>query len=118
MDSNIMHFSNKLNQYFGENSIILSFISRNNIIIVTKGDKVYENAINNSLFIFSENESIIEEEINKSIVEELCNRGIIEFKNSNYHTIARTSDGKLYCWGSNEWGLLGNGINNFKLYKH
>ena len=43
------------------------------------------------------------------MVKELCYKQLIDFKNSDYHVIARTSDGKVYCWGCNEWGCLGNG---------
>ena len=107
------YFFNKLNEIF-KNNIKLSFFSNLNIIIVTKEDKVYEfkkNSINNSLLIFSNNKSIIEKKINESLNEKLSNKGIIDFKNSCCHTIARTYDGKLYCWGKNYFGLLGNGIN-------
>ena len=36
----------------------------------------------------------------------------IDFKNSNYHSIAPTIDGKAYVWGSNACGVLGNGREN------
>ena len=116
MESNITHyFYNKLIQIF-DNNIKFSFISANllhiNIIIIKNEDKCYEfsrNAINNSLLIFSNNKSIIEQKINESFVKELSYKGIIEFKNSDYHTMALTVDGKFYCWGSNRYGVLGNG---------
>ena len=81
-------------------------------MIITNEDKCYEfsrNAINHSLLIFSNNKSIIEQKINESFVEELSYKGIVEFKNSDLHIMARTVDGKLYCWGSNWRGVLGNG---------
>ncbi len=34
---------------------------------------------------------------------------VIDFKNSTYHVIARNIDGKVYCWGYNEKGLIENG---------
>ena len=112
MESNNTHyFYNNLNQNF-ENNIKFSFITFNSIIIITNEDKCYEfsrNAINNSLLIFSNNKSIIEQKINESFVEELSYKGIIEFKNSLSHTMGRTVDGKLYCWGKNWNGVLGNG---------
>ena len=107
------------------------FRSNLNIIIVTKEDKVYEfkkNAINNSLLIFSNNKSIIKQKISESFVEELSYNGIVELKNSYWHTMALTVDGKLYCWGSNIYGVLGNGrsdgtfnkpeVNEYLIDKH
>jgi hypothetical protein len=48
--------------------------------------------------------------------EYLSNKQIIDFKNSLFHTIARTIDGKLYCFGCNECGLLGIGIEDKEIY--
>jgi len=48
--------------------------------------------------------------------EDLSHKQIIDFRNSS-HVIARTIDGKLYCWSKNKWVVLGNGKNDFIAYK-
>jgi len=52
-----------------------------------------------------------------TINEELSHKRIVDFKNGGVHTIARTSDGKVYCWGRNVYGVLGNGRNDWKISK-
>jgi len=52
-----------------------------------------------------------------TINEELSHKGIVDFKNGGVHTIVLTSDGKVYCWGRNEYGLLGNGRNDWEISK-
>ncbi len=42
---------------------------------------------------------------------------IIDFNNGLYHVFARTISGKVYCWGYNEFGVLGNGKNDGVIYK-
>jgi alpha-tubulin suppressor-like RCC1 family protein len=43
------------------------------------------------------------------IVEQLCDQQINDFANGLYNCIALNSNGKVYCWGSNQWELLGIG---------
>jgi hypothetical protein len=47
--------------------------------------------------------------IGKSEVKELCKKGVIDFKNGEWHTVARTQDRKLYVWGVDVHGAIGNG---------
>ncbi len=47
----------------------------------------------------------------------MCFKGIKDFKNGYSHVIALTNDGKVYCWGYNIWGVLGNGKNEWKTYE-
>jgi alpha-tubulin suppressor-like RCC1 family protein len=51
------------------------------------------------------------------IVEELRDQQIIDFANGVNHCIARNSSGKVYCWGSNNRGLLGIGSQDDSYHK-
>jgi alpha-tubulin suppressor-like RCC1 family protein len=93
-------------------------LSENNVIIITNDDKVYEfsrvmDNIRSSLIALSSNQIFIESLIKKSIVEELCRKQIIGFRNGEFHKIALTIDGKIYCWGR---GVLGNGSKSDNKY--
>jgi alpha-tubulin suppressor-like RCC1 family protein len=52
-----------------------------------------------------------------TINNELSDKNVVDFKNGLYNAIARTIDGKVYCWGYNEWGALGNGKKDANKYK-
>jgi hypothetical protein len=54
----------------------------------------------------NEFESIIE----SSLVPELCGKRIVDFSNGTAYVMALTIDGKIYCWGNNSRGQLGNGL--------
>jgi alpha-tubulin suppressor-like RCC1 family protein len=55
---------------------------------------------------------MIKSMIENSILEELCNKGVIDFKCGYSHTIARTSNGKAYFCGQNNYGVIGNGLDD------
>jgi alpha-tubulin suppressor-like RCC1 family protein len=89
-------------------------MNRNNVLIVTNDDKVFAFGSNwRGVLGFGNDDKVNELTIN----EELSHKQIIDFKNSSYHVIARTIDGKVYCWGYNDWGALGNGKNDWKIFK-
>jgi hypothetical protein len=86
----------------------------NNIVVATKEDEV---------FVFGENKYGVlglghqNCENDLTINEELSLKQIIDFKNSKYHVMALNIDGKVYCWGYNEKGVLGNGKSDSNIYK-
>jgi hypothetical protein len=84
--------------------------NRSNVLIVKNDDKVFAFGSNyRGLLGFGNNKSIIQLKLN----EDLSYKQIIDFKNSYRHVIARTIGGKIYCWGFNEYGVLGNGREEF-----
>jgi hypothetical protein len=95
---------NKLRQYFSEN-IKLSFVEEFLVIVITKEDLVYifqRNLENTTFIAFSSDNSI-----DLKIAEEYCFKNIVAFSRGKNHSIARTRDGCVYCWGSNVLGQLG-----------
>jgi alpha-tubulin suppressor-like RCC1 family protein len=93
---------------------LLYVLNYNNVLIVTNDDKVFAFGSNwRGVLGFGNDNKVNELTIN----EELSHKQIIDFKNSEYHVIARTIDGKVYCWGHNDDGVLGNGKNDYNLYK-
>jgi alpha-tubulin suppressor-like RCC1 family protein len=85
-----------------------------NVLIVTKDDKTYAFG-NNSYGILGFGHEEVVSEI--QIVEELCDQQIIDFANGFSHCIARNSSGKVYCWGHNDCGYLGNGSQDNSYHK-
>ena len=83
--------------------------NKNNVFIVTNDDKTYVFRFNSSAVLGLGNENKVKK---LTIVEELCHKQIIDFKNSHYHMIGRTIDGKVYVWRCNGYGVLGNGRDN------
>jgi alpha-tubulin suppressor-like RCC1 family protein len=104
---------NKLKEEF-LNEIKLSYIFKNNnVLIVTNDDKVFAfGSNNNGVLGFGNDREVNELTIN----EDLSHKQIIDFKNSDCHVVARTIDGKVYCWGYNIFGVLGNGKNDRVIY--
>jgi hypothetical protein len=110
---------NKLNDEFKQRVKVL-YVFENyeyygyNVLIVTKDDKTY--AFGNNSYNrlgFGHNRFVNEIQI----VKELCDQQIIDFTNGLEHCIARNSSGKVYCWGRNDWGLLGIGSQDENLHK-
>jgi alpha-tubulin suppressor-like RCC1 family protein len=98
--------SNKLKDYFNDN-IKLSLKTENKLFIVTKNDIFYEIDIydeNIHLFISNNDNTLIE----RTIVEELCHKQINDLNFGYNHYIARTASNKVYSWGNNYLGQLGN----------
>ena len=109
---------NDLKEDFKQNIKILyvfkDYWNKENVFLVTNDDKVYCFGSNSyGLLGFGHDNEVNELTLN----QELSHKQIIDFKNSYYHVIARTSDEKVYCWGYNDRGCLGNGKNDYKIYK-
>jgi alpha-tubulin suppressor-like RCC1 family protein len=85
-----------------------------NVLIVTKDDKTYAFGRNSNNHLGFGHNRVVNE---IQIVEELCDQQIIDFANGSHHCIARNSSGKVYCWGRNKWGLLGNGSKDWSYHK-
>jgi len=76
-----------------------------NVFIVTNDDKIHAYGGNSTGVLgFGYQKSVSQLTIN----DELSHKKIIDFNNGNQHVIARTYDGKVFCWGKNEYGALGN----------
>jgi alpha-tubulin suppressor-like RCC1 family protein len=107
---------NELKEDFLNEIKLLSVFRVNNpnILIVTNDDKVFAFGHNsNGILGFGNDYKINELTIN----EELSHKQIIDFKYGWCHVTARTIDGKVYCWGYNKNGVLGNGNNDNIIYK-
>jgi hypothetical protein len=85
-----------------------------NVLIVTKDDKTYAFGNNTENQLGFGHNRVVNE---KQIAEELCDQQIIDFANGLHHCIARNSSGKVYCWGGNQEGYLGNGSQDYSYHK-
>jgi nitrite reductase/ring-hydroxylating ferredoxin subunit len=80
--------------------VFKDFGNYNNVLIVTNDDKIF--AFGDNCFGvlgFGNNNTVNELTIN----EELSKKQIVDFKNGSKHVIARTINGKVYCWGQSIW---------------
>jgi alpha-tubulin suppressor-like RCC1 family protein len=84
------------------------------VLIVTKDDKCYGFG-QNEFGVLGLGHDIQVKEL--KIIEELCCKQIISFANGYSHVMALTSDGKVYSWGRNDGGFLGNGNKDYELNK-
>ncbi len=111
VDHKNKRLSNKLNEYFKE-TIKLTFITNSEVIILTVDDKLYKIGIEEQSVLLGLDPNVDNQNsyIDSLIVDKLCNKRIIDFSNGYYHVIARTLYDKVYCWGFNFYGQLGNGI--------
>jgi alpha-tubulin suppressor-like RCC1 family protein len=108
---NNKRLSNKLNEYFKE-TIKLTFVTNGEVIILTVDDKLYKLGIEEQTVLLGLDPNVDNQNsyIDSLIVDKLCNKSIIDFSNGYSHVMARTLYDKVYCWGFNFCGQLGNGI--------
>jgi RCC1 and BTB domain-containing protein len=78
----------------------------NNVIIVTKNDKVFTFGSNEYGVLGLGHNNAVKE---PQIVNQLCDQRIIDISYGYYHVLALTISGKCFSWGRNDWGQLGNG---------
>jgi alpha-tubulin suppressor-like RCC1 family protein len=105
--SNNNAFSNKLKVYFKDN-IKLTLKTPKKLFIITKDDIFYEIFIYEQKipsYVLSGDQSILD----SMIVKELCYKRIIDLNYGSRYYIARTIDNRVYIWGYNKFGQLGNG---------
>jgi alpha-tubulin suppressor-like RCC1 family protein len=77
-----------------------------NSLIVTEEDEVFAFGSNNNGLLDSNNLGQI---IKPLIVNDLSHKKIIGFDNGSHHVIAITNENKVYIWGFNNFGQLGDG---------
>jgi alpha-tubulin suppressor-like RCC1 family protein len=78
----------------------------NNVIIVTKNDKVFTFGSNEYGVLGLGHNNAVKE---PQIVNDLCDQQIIDISYGYYHVLALTKSGKCFSWGRNDCGQLGNG---------
>jgi hypothetical protein len=94
--------------------VLEDFKNKSNAFIVTNDDKV---------FVFGNNRDGVlglghKNKVNElTINEDLSYKRLTDFKNGYCHVIALTVDGKVFCWGYNWDGVLGNGREEWNIYK-
>jgi hypothetical protein len=110
----------RLNEYFKDN-IKLIYIRWKNVIIITKDNKFHQidNCVNDNYreIAINYDENVVKELIKKSTFEELYDKEVVNIESGICHTIVRTSEGKVYVWGKNSYGVLGNGLNDREIYR-
>jgi alpha-tubulin suppressor-like RCC1 family protein len=80
-----------------------------NALMINKNDDIFAIGINTTGIIGFGHKNPIN---NAIVVKQLCNKKTIDFDYGNKHMIAITEDNKIYIWGDNEFGQLGNGTND------
>jgi alpha-tubulin suppressor-like RCC1 family protein len=85
------------------------FIIGRSVLIINENDEIFAIGTNTNGIIGFGHKNPIN---NPIIVKQLCNKKIIGFDYGVKHMIAITEDNKLYIWGDNEFGQLGNGTND------
>jgi alpha-tubulin suppressor-like RCC1 family protein len=103
------NFDRKIKVYFRFNDRDLDFpyfsIGKNSLI-VTEKDEVFAFGSNSNGLLDSNN---FGEVIEPLIVNDLSHKKIIGFANGFHHVIAITNENKVYIWGFNNYGQLGDG---------
>jgi hypothetical protein len=79
-----------------------------NIIFITNDHKTFAFGKNSCGQLGLGHNNVV---IEPQIIVELCGKKIINFVNGCLHTIAITESGEIYCWGFNNYGVLGLGPN-------
>ncbi len=84
------------------------------VLVVTKIDQCYGFGQNEYGVLGLGHNNQVKE---PTIIEGLCSEKIINFSYGFNFVIALTLDGKLFSWGKNDWGQLGNGAKNDRFNK-
>jgi hypothetical protein len=104
------NFDKKVKVYFRffERDFDYSLIGKNSLS-VTEEDEVFAFGSNSNGLLDSNN---LGEIIEPLIMNDLSDKKVIGFDNGFHHVIAITNDNKVYIWGFNNFGQLGNGTYN------
>jgi alpha-tubulin suppressor-like RCC1 family protein len=106
------NFDRKVKVYYCFNDHDLDFPYSSigiNLLIVTEEDEVFAFGSNINGLLNSNNLGQIIEPL---IVNDLSHKQIIGFDNGSHHVIAITNQNKVYIWGFNNFGQLGNDTND------
>jgi alpha-tubulin suppressor-like RCC1 family protein len=94
-----------------QNIKIFSIFGTNgsDVIVVTKGDKVYSFGNNSNGCLGFDHRNPIEK---PKLINELSGKEIVNFSCGYRHVIAISKNNTLYSWGQNDCGQMGDGTTN------
>jgi alpha-tubulin suppressor-like RCC1 family protein len=89
------------------------------VIALTSDGKIYRWGHNwSESFSAREYEQNNIEQSKPKLVQSLKEEFVIDISCGSIHSLALTKSGKVYAWGCNKWGQLGNGNHIDQLCKH
>jgi alpha-tubulin suppressor-like RCC1 family protein/serine/threonine protein kinase len=102
-----------LNIFNEQNANTKVWKMKRNVLLITKNDDFYAFGENSSGVLGLGHNKVVTIPVK---VEQLCHKGIVYFDIGWSHSMALSFDGKVYCFGSNKNGELGNGVKDNKYH--